>query len=101
VRIEIENMPQGVPPGTYDVEATGVDYRKGNEPVLKLRFTFRTPPPEPVTTFLLVEVSKDKAIHMQTELLDTPGVLSVAAHNEQYPHGCCCQHCPHNGNCRD
>jgi hypothetical protein len=60
------------------------------------------PPPEPETTFLLVEVDKAIiAMRRLAENAESVGIRSVTVHNDEYPHGCCCQHCPHNGNCRD
>lgn len=59
-------------------------------------------PPEPETTFLLVEVDKAIiAMRRLAENAESVGIRSVTVHNDEHPHGCCCQHCPHNGNCRD
>lgn len=100
MKIKIENMPEGLTSGTYDVEMVEVEYTKGQaEPVMRLRFM--PPQTEPETTFLLVEVEKEWADMAAQEIAATDAVVHVIAHNEKYPHGCCCQHCPHGGNCRD
>lgn len=99
MKIKTENMPEGLPPGEYEVEMVKVEYTKGrSEPIMYLRFM---PPPKPKTTFLLVEVETDWAHHTEQRLTDLVGIKSVSIHNENHPHGCCCQHCPHGGNCRD
>lgn len=51
-------------------------------------------------TYLLVEVDDRAAGDFLAALGSVSGVLSVTAHNEDHPNGCCCQHCPHDGNCR-
>jgi hypothetical protein len=53
------------------------------------------------SSFLLVEVDDRLAGDVAAYLPAVNGVQGVSAHNEEYPNGCCCQHCPHNGNCRD
>jgi hypothetical protein len=101
VKIETEGFPQGLPPGVYNVDAEYVYAKTGSEPIIKVKFRAHTPPAEPETEFLLVEVRKDAVDQVQSYLVATPAVRSVTAHNEDHPHGCCCQHCPAGGNCRD
>lgn len=53
------------------------------------------------TTYLLVKVDDRLADEVAYYLArGVNGITEVTAHNEDYPDGCCCQHCPHNGNCR-
>jgi hypothetical protein len=94
-------LPDGLPAGTYDVEPVDVIRNAGGEPVMRLRFKPAPEPPKPETTFLLVEVDKDWVNHNVARIGEWSSVKSVTVHNEDHPHGCCCQHCPHNGNCRD
>jgi hypothetical protein len=54
-----------------------------------------------VTRLLLVEVTDDPQVDIADLLKDMYGVDAVYEHNEKYPNGCCCPHCPHGGNCRD
>lgn len=55
--------------------------------------------PVPLTTQLLVEVSADPGRVRQVEdrIASMASVVTVHMHGN----GCCCQHCPHSGNCRD
>jgi hypothetical protein len=101
MKIEIEGFPSDLPAGTYDVLPLEVTYGPLGEPIMKMVFSPPKPPPEPETTFLLVEVEKDWANHTIRRLPELAGVKMVTVHNEDHPHGCCCQHCPHRGNCRD
>jgi hypothetical protein len=52
-----------------------------------------------MTAYLLVEVpDEDQAASIAEQIEQgTDGVRTVYNHGQ----GCCCQHCPHNGNCRD
>jgi DNA-binding transcriptional regulator PaaX len=47
-------------------------------------------------TYLLVQVNDRLAEDVAAYLLGVNGVQEVDVHGS----GCCCQHCPHNGNCR-
>jgi DNA-binding transcriptional regulator PaaX len=51
-------------------------------------------------TYLLVQVNDRLAEDVAAYLLGVNGVQEVSVHNEEHPNGCCCQNCPHNGNCR-
>lgn len=98
MRAEIEGAGE-LPQGEYEAEFVTVDVT-GREPVLRLRLK-PVPPPPPKTTFLLVEVRDDQAGTAAGRILGIPGVVGSYPHNEDHPHGCCCQHCPHSGDCRD
>lgn len=52
-----------------------------------------------MSDFLLVEVvgGPEMSNNLEAVLLGLRDVASVSVHGE----GCCCQHCPHKGNCRD
>jgi hypothetical protein len=51
-----------------------------------------------MSDFLLVEVTgPDESNELEAWLGSFPVVVSVSVHGD----GCCCQHCPHQGNCRD
>jgi hypothetical protein len=76
MKIEIQDMPQGLPPGAYDIEMMEVVYSKGGEPTMRMRFKGRTPPPEPVK-YLLVGVKESALGHVQAYLSATPGVTDV------------------------
>ena len=52
------------------------------------------------SSFLLVEVDDRVADDLAVSLHGVSGVRGVTVHNENHPNGCCCQHCPHKGNCR-
>lgn len=96
MRIKTENMPKGLPPGEYEVEMVKVEYTKGqSEPTMHLRFL--PPVGRPPAKILTVEVEGFAEGHIRHWLEGQRGVRAVYDH----PHGCCCQHCPHGGNCRD
>lgn len=46
--------------------------------------------------FLLVEVTDDPVVDVADLIKDLYNVEAVYEHGP----GCCCQHCPHGGNCR-
>lgn len=56
-------------------------------------------PPEPQLTHLLVTVSGTPQQARQVE--DLIGAMASVTTVYEHGSGCCCQHCPHNGNCRD
>lgn len=69
----------------------GAQPSAGQEPAL----------PEPEIVTLLVEVDARAAAGLENDLMSVTSIRSVSVHNDEYPNGCCCQHCPHRGNCRD
>jgi hypothetical protein len=80
--LAVTRLPKAI---TYAVTAPGLSYLGAHQ-----------------SSFLLVEVDDRMADDVAYYLAQgVNGVQDVAVHNEEYPRGCCCQHCPHNGNCRD
>lgn len=79
--LAVTRLPKAV---TYAVTAPGLRYLGAHQ-----------------SSFLLVEVDDRLAGDVAASLLAVNGVQGVTAHNEDHPNGCCCQHCPHGGNCRD
>lgn len=79
--LAVTRLPKSV---TYAVTAEGLRYLGAHQ-----------------SSFLLVEVDDRLADDVAAYLPAVIGVQGVSVHNEDHPHGCCCQHCPHGGNCRD
>lgn len=96
MKIEIEGLPHGLPTGTYEVEPVNVEYAKTGEPVMKLRFKPQVQPPK--RAHIIVEIDPGQVAAMTDELRKSFG----SAIGMIYDHGpgCCCQQCPHDGNCR-
>jgi len=95
MRTEIENIPEGLPPGIYDVEFAQFTQDEDGEPVVRLRFKPQSPP-EPEKAYLLVEVDKSyNQERLQRYILEaSDGVLAIYDHGK----GCCCKNCPWDGN---